>query len=39
MADEMEVDVDEPKTKGGKSGKDDSKPRFEVKKVRVHHIA
>jgi hypothetical protein len=34
MAD-MDVDVPEQGTKKGKSGKDDSKPRFEVKKVRL----
>ena len=32
MADDMDVD-DEPKTKGKKEGKDNSKARFEVKKV------
>lgn len=34
MADEMDVDVDQPKTKGKKEVKDSGKPRFEVKKVR-----
>ncbi len=34
MADEMDVDVDQPKTKGKKEGKESGKPRFEVKKVR-----
>jgi hypothetical protein len=34
MADmDVDVDVPEKKTKGGASGKDDSKQRFEVKKV------
>ena len=29
----MDVDVDQPKTKGKKEGKESGKPRFEVKKV------
>lgn len=33
MADEMDVDVEQPKTKGKKEGKESGKPRFEVKKV------
>jgi E3 ubiquitin-protein ligase RBX1 len=33
MADEM--DIDEPKTKGKKEGKDSGKARFEVKKVNT----
>jgi hypothetical protein len=36
MADEMDVDVEQPKTKGKKEGKDSGKPRFEVKKVSFH---
>ena len=39
MADEMDVDVDQPKTKGKKEGKESGKPRFEVKKVREREAA
>lgn len=35
MADEMDVDVEQPKTKSKKEGKDSGKARFEVKKVRA----
>jgi RING-box protein 1 len=33
MADEMDVDDEQPKTKGKKESKDSGKARFEVKKV------
>lgn len=36
MADEMDVDVEQPKTKVKKEGKESGKPRFEVKKVSFH---
>jgi len=36
MADTM--DVDEPQVKVKKEGKDSNKPKFEVKKVRVHAL-